>query len=1109
MRRIGYVGVLGFVLSACAGGTLPSDQPSLTLIAPAPTSNPYAAKSAAELIGGPQAAARPGDVILSNGIVRVAIQQHGRYPGVGSFGGHLIDADWVRPGGVGTGHDQFGVMLPMVNVEWTLNGIEALAFREFELDRFLNGELEPLSQRDAKLPNPVVVVRSRLAPYPYLDIDFLEPLAKALTGQSLSYDAQYDDVNDPFTATELRHLRPDVLTEYRLPNGARSVELRTTFFNDGDAPLTLPIGDYVNGSGELDLLIPGQGFAPALMSQIMGDTAAVIYAGHPGVDVSYGYFYDLRQFVTIPTGSAKAATAAEASERLPASSLSYSGVTGVLLGEKFTDVFPIGGGTETNIHFTIPAHGRRTITRYLVIGDGSAGSVLDEGLRVLQLPTRTVNGRVVDGSDAGLAGAAVAILNEAGQTIVTYRTDAQGRFSGHLPDGSDAFARAFGSGAYTVRVDATGFRERGGERAGTCTPETIDLRAAPFAEVQCQLGEGGVIQFTGPMFESGSGQPIPVRLTILGADPSPDRGHPGVFHDTDIHERPPGVVELHYLNARGGIDATEQSFLRLEPGEYLLAYSRGPEYELRVEPLHVATYGITAIAPGRLRRVVPTLGYVGADFHVHAQASPDSTVSARQRAIAAAGEGLDVLHSSDHDYLFDYAPLIAELESRGMVRAGTVGTIVGDEITPNHLGHIHAFPLQADPLQPAGGALDWSLGSGAQLGSAGPTVGMTVQEIIDRVRQQQSGELVLQVNHINDITGMWLINGLVTSNAYRETEHVPPLSTFSDPMMLRLPYGGPADLPLPWEGNPTTSASFTAVELTIGSELTETKLLESGLPQWFNMLNLGVLLTATADSDSHIIARPIGLPRNFVRSALDPADGMGGDLRDLSADEYARAVNRHQVIVSAGPFVSMTAENEEGRRAEIGDTLRTHRAKVRVEVTAPAWAWFDTIELYANTETEPVDDDNFGIMRGTAEHAQTFYQPYHRPHYAYQPLLTFRLQDGTLKQWEERDGVIRATVEATLDIKTDTWIVAFARGTPQTPGFRPIFPVALHNHAEAGAQPPTATVPTLQAFYTDPLYAIPAWGFTNPIFLDVDGDTNNDGNPFEALYVKQGLSPVK
>lgn len=1065
---------------------------SLQPMAPAPQ-NPYAITSEAELLTGPQAEGRFGDIRLANDVVQFVIQQGGRYPGVGSFGGHIIDASWIDGRG---SQDQFGVMLPLVNIEWSLNAIDFLAFAEFDLEKYLAGEQQPLTARDADVKTPVLVVRSLIDTYEFLDIDFLEPLAKALTNQTIGYDAQFDDMNAPFRGPALQGLRPEVFTEYRLPDGATSLEIATTLFNDGDEPVQLPVGDFVNGSGALQMLIPGLGYAPPLQAQIAGETPAVIYAGQEGVDISYGYFFRLEDFVS-------------EGKRLPTTSLTYSGVTGVLLGEQFTKVFPIGGAQRAKLQFTIPPHGSRRITRYLVVGDGSAASVFDTGLKLLGVPRQSINGQVIDAEGNAVARATVAVLDKTTErTIVTYRTDGAGRFSGYLSDGSDEIARAFGSGEYLLRVDKAGYREHGSTRAGTCTPGSADVRGAAAINIQCVLGSSGVVQFTGPMVDLVTGTPLPVRVTVLGMDPSPDRTRPGVFTDPVANDPPYGVVAMHYLNANGNLDAGDATSFRLEPGAYQFVYSRGPEYALRSEAVTVRGSGVTTLMPGSLARVVATPGWVSADFHVHASPSPDSGVAVEQRVIAAAGEGLDVLHSSDHDYLFDYGPVVSDLESRGVLVPGQLGTIVGDEISPNHLGHIHAFPLARDETAVAGGALNWSLSTHDQEGPD-PDFAMSIPEIVTALRASVDHEIVVQMNHISDrVTSLLSISGLVTSPLYEKADGVRALASYSDPRMARLPFEDTVELPLPWGTSPHTSGDFTAIELSIGSELSSNHLLESGLPQWFNLLNLGLRFTATADSDSHTKFLPIGLPRNYIRSELDPADGLGSTLDGLAEAEYTRAINEHRVVISAGPIIELSATSAEGQYGGVGDLVSGRKVTVRVEVTAPSWAWFDTIELYANTEPTPVDDDGFSLMKGAAAHAESFYQPYHLPHYSYQPLASFRLADGTLTEWTEAEGVIHAVVEYAVEWKHDTWLVAMARGTAGTEGFRPLFPVATRGMAEDGVQPEITAEFTLEDFYADPTVAIPAWALTNPIFFDVDGDTNHDGDPFEALWVKRGWSPL-
>lgn len=1060
------------------------------------TDTPYTIKSESELIGGPQAEGRVGDILVTNGVVRAIIQRRGKYPGISSFGGNVIDFDFVRPDLVGA--DQFGYMWPLVNVEWTVEGLDFMAFEEFELEKFLAGKQKPLEHPLAKDETPVIVTRGVINAYEYLDLDILEPVAQAITGQAISFDPRFDDMFSPFQSFDLRNIRTEVYTEYRLPKGRPHVEITTTYYNDGDEDVKLPLGDFLNGSGSLQLLIPGLGFSPALGDQLLGDTPAVIYVGQPDSKVSYGYFYRFDEFVDEKSGT-----------RRPGGSVSYSGVTGVILGESFAKIFPLGKNQSPSVSLHIPAKGKRVLTRYLVLGDGSAGSVLDEGLRALDLPRRTLSGWVVDEQGHEVADATVAVLNESGKTIVTYRTDGRGRFSGYLSDGSTDFAKAFGSGEYDLAVEYPGFHRQGSEQAGRCTPNHISVRTEDVDQIVCMLGDGGLLEFTAPMTDATSQQPIPVRLTVIGIDPSPDRALPGRFTDTVVNAGPYGIVQLHYLHAQGGVDLSGRRWLRVEPGEYLLAYSRGPEYEMRTQRVTVKPYGATKITPGKLRRVLKTPGFIAGDFHIHANPSPDSGVFVLQRALAASGEGLDVLHSSDHDYLTDYFPLVADLENRGWIPAGHMATVIGDEITPNNMGHIHAFPLVRTDAS-NGGAFDWSKHPDDR-SDPGPDYQLSVQEILDGVRAATPGDVVLQMNHIAD-EALSLLNvpGTITSPAYRD-EGAPMLSVYTDPVMVRYPASLTDEAPYAWGSTPFTSKDFTAVELTIGPEVVENKLWETGLPQWFNLLNAGLLWTATGDSDTHMIHFPVGMPRNFIQSDLDPADGMGENFAAFDQQAYARAINAHRVVVTTGPMIRLTAKTHDGTQVQLGDTVRANRATIRAEIQAPSWAWFDTVEIYANTEPQPVDDDGLRIQQGIASEAASFFAPYHRPHFAYHPTASFRLSDGTLTSWKEKDGVITATIEHELRFDQDTWVVVVVRGTPGVEGFRSLFPVVTYSYAEPGAQPdiPHGHAPAMEDLYADPNLEVPAWAFTNPIFFDVDDDTNGDGHPFEAIYVKRGWSPVE
>jgi len=64
------------------------------------------------VIGGPHAIGQIGDFLLENDQIRLIIADKGVGRVNTTFGGTLVDADLVRPGGAGQGNDQLAELLP-------------------------------------------------------------------------------------------------------------------------------------------------------------------------------------------------------------------------------------------------------------------------------------------------------------------------------------------------------------------------------------------------------------------------------------------------------------------------------------------------------------------------------------------------------------------------------------------------------------------------------------------------------------------------------------------------------------------------------------------------------------------------------------------------------------------------------------------------------------------------------------------------------------------------------------------------------------------------------------------------------------------------------------
>ena len=133
----------------------------------------------------------------------------------------------------------------------------------------------------------------------------------------------------------------------------------------------------------------------------------------------------------------------------------------------------------------------------------------------------------------------------------------------------------------------------------------------------------------------------------------------------------------------------------------------------------------------------------------------------------------------------------------------------------------------------------------------------------------------------------------------------------------------------------------------------------------------------------------------------------------------------------------------------------------------------------------------------------------HVPRYTYDAVQKYKLSDGSLKNWKSEKGKITADVAITINVKEDTWVVVAALGTPGTEGYRSLFPVVPDVLKEGKTKPESFDPLKLDEFHLYENVGAPAWAFTNPIFIDTDGDADDDGFPFEAKWVREGYSKLR
>jgi len=560
---------------------------------------------------------------------------------------------------------------------------------------------------------------------------------------------------------------------------------------------------------------------------------------------------------------------------------------------------------------------------------------------------------------------------------------------------------------------------------------------------------------------------VPARISVVGFDPSPEPGilfdffftsDGGTFNDVTKDPLPFGLTAAKYTGVDGIVE------FDVEPGSYRIYTSRGTEYSLHSEDVTI-TAGATSVVHAEITRVLDTSGFISSDYHVHSINSPDSRVSLKNRVEQFAGEGVENFIATDHDARTDPTPTI-QAEGLGAWLKGTVG----EEITTFDTGHYNGYPLGIDPGRVSGGSTDWA--RPAPPGQDFPAYGAfsrSPAEIHAEVLGQlatdgsplnTSPNVVVQINHIGSQFGPLQI----------DTSQEPPRS-FLDP-------GEPEIFRL----DPTVPNffhHFPALELWNGSTRgAQSEFVQDRIGIWMNLLNQGLVSTFIADTDTHTFLnlRTAGA-RTWTASPSDEPSWIDPD--DVGASVLAgRATGGQGVYVQTRLRQTAVPANEaslDWGGSTTVDTAGDGDVTLAIDVQAPVWAPFDTVEIYANAETfavgfndgTPVDFDALPTMTLVA--GSDFVLP--------PPVDVVPGLDGAQRQ--------ELHMEVPFSLVEDTWFVVVVRGSDGVS--EPMFPVYASNLQIAG----NATLADLVDGNLGESGTM-ALGATNALFADVDGNPGFD-----------------
>lgn len=878
---------------------------------------------AAQLIGGEGATGRVGDVLLQNDKLRVIIEQPGRTVGPFLSGGGIVDADLRRPAGE-PGRDVFGRM--------------ALTYGFGRLTSVR--QVEILS--DGSEGGPAVVASTGVDVEH--DLISLETLINSIAGLPVKFVV---DAKQPVPVRGT--------TYYVLSPGEERVRMLTAYCNDGDKPAQMPLIELLD-VGAFEIFNPGPcGETLGLHELDISDAECALAPSKWFGVQSDGVAYGLRSM------SLKDPTRPVEANAL----LGYGGVLGAVIeGESLSGVISWTDASARERPGTFIVRGKKQglYLRDFVVSRDLAGvaSVLEaaDGNAL-----GTLNATVTLPGGAAAASARINVKDDTGAMVGVLEADAAGRASTKLKPGTYTLSAALWGRVIGADVQAT-------------------LSAGGATDAALSVGEGHTLHVS---VRDEAGAPMPAKLTVFCA------GGPCAY--TDVTYKPyflrdhttMGAAAIEFVPVSG-----ELSVL-LPPGQYEAVVSRGPEYSTWPDtwPTSAAAVDLTAqdvTLNATLGRIVDTTGWMSADLHVHAWASSDSAVKNSVRVANYLAEGVDVLLSTDHEVIVDYAPYVAELGASSLM-----ATMIGEEVTSFSHGHFNAFPLTYDPSKISGGAFDHTGGEDAPE--------YRVADLFPAIREKWPGA-VGQLNHPRG--GMGSLTLLKADTA--------TLATHTDPATLNMAPAPGATA----EDTKLLGDTFDAVEIANGPTPSL-----AVMNDWMTFLSRGTVRASTGVSDSHHeYSDQGGYARTWARVGTDSA-------AEFEPQAFAEAVRRQRLFVSNGPLLGVTAQKLDaqgqptGPVAQIGDTLSVSSGdtvRFTVDVQGLEWMQLDRVELYSHAPGREAFD---GVSNSAWPEGR---------------ILQKRELDPATVPLEAVPGsasLRRQHLVETFDVQvsSDTWFVAMARAT--------------------------------------------------------------------------------
>jgi len=598
-----------------------------------------------------------------------------------------------------------------------------------------------------------------------------------------------------------------------------------------------------------------------------------------------------------------------------------------------------------------------TYTRKVFVGDRNdvrnvGNAMIGEMAVRTGFATGTIAGDI-DAADTANVEASILVRRTGGPSTPGFstgatthiRTDSTGAFTGVVVP----------VGTYDLEVSAP-------ERDDEFLSVTVTASTPGGAFVS--MNARGTVNFT--VREKASGLPlVPSKLVFKGVSPTEDPRFnkdlsATLGGDDVLPETFGGTQDGSSGDAAGQNNmvytATGSGGIQVRPGTYDIYASRGNEYSIDVVQVTVPSGGAVS-ADFLIKRVVKTKKAISVDTHVHSARSFDSSAPLVDRVRAFVAEGVEVIVSTDHDKVVDYASVIA-----GLGLGSRITSIVGSEITgsvpnppdfPSSFGHINAWPLTVQPNERGDGAIQDEF--------------VAPNWLFSRLRL--GGAEVIQYNHpragVAGLTAIGYFNNIGCGRCANDIDTTCTLDTHcpAGPGQECTCVGYQPDRAITMAPNdillddgvlgPGSAANpdgfdnfdFDVMEVMNAARDTDFDDFRLVRRDWLSLLNQGIFRGGTAVSDSHRnTIEHAGWARSYVINVSD--DPQTTNVAVLNSQIKAGAV-----VMSGGPYIDFSIKPKPGTKALVGQTLVSPPGgvvKLKVKVLSPAWMPIEEVRIIKN-----------------------------------------------------------------------------------------------------------------------------------------------------------------